>query len=267
MRIAPKPLPGQEVSLDSILQSSPRQLARDMTLSPDKIVIMDCGDYWRLSPIKLRRGLFAYDLWKGFLEESSEKPLQEWIEYSKDAYKNKRFIACAGDVLFSILDFLYGHLKDPNYGHSVEAPWEFLGAALKRKAGRPYRPWLLTTIAYGSKLGNDIVTHDIGLITGHRNLGEIHTRTKVIDKDNASFTRIALGCPNSQYVCEVLQALVGQEPNCVSYEEVSGRSFERGLVIGLDHDYLFNVNASADMDTKRPALGVFRRATFSEETP
>lgn len=261
MRIAPKPQPGQEVSLTDLL-AEPKNLGSSSSplaqaKPPCKASIVHAGPYWRLSPISLRGGYYTYDFLDGPLDDATQRNFSDWVTYAKKAYENKDFVPASADVLFSILDFLDENLADPENGEQAKSIWEFIQFML---CGVPEqkRPIMLTQCNF--TLPSQEVVHDYGLPTEHHIqgtltgcVGEVY---KLPDKDE--FTRLTFGCQKADRVNELFLALTGKEPFAARTSGVT-EPFVRNLHLVYSEMKYFVIDAFNNHEELQfPALGVIQ---------
>lgn len=222
-------------------------------------IIKESLGSWRLSPIRLRGGLYTYDLWKSFLGQGMEANLRDWTNLSKENESQGYQVACAGDVLFSIADFLYPHI---NSNTEAENAWTFLGKALSLQAGNQQVPVLLSKCVYGNIGEKDKVIHDIGLNTQYTEIGRLwgpdgwdgwllNTWDELV--------MLTLGCTDPGHARDILTALTGRPPY-VTRLACPSSTTERPLSIGIPKSTTSNPTICTYLDAsgscRTPAIGV-----------
>lgn len=213
MRIAPKPQQGQEITLDKLLNKNPPKPKPIPGIMPqsNQTMIQDFGTYWRLSPIRLREGLYTYDLLNGLLDGGEEKDFEGWMGYSLKSNENGDFIAAASDTIFAIIDFLHKHLKDPKYGPVAKEAWDYIGKSFH--LGTVSEPILLTRCVYNPNPELDEVFHDSDLPTQYSTKGRLRGLHGIFygHAQRDEFARLILGCSNGLYASQVLKELLGND--------------------------------------------------------
>jgi len=214
---------------------------------------------WRLSPISLRGGFYTYYLWNEFLEKGKENTLGDWEIQSRNSESVGNAVACSGDVLFSIADFLYQHINS-----SLEAKhaWEFLAKALSRQAGNEQPPVLLSKCVYQITPGIDQVIHDIGLKTQFTEIGQLWGPEDYLDSFNQmkEFCLLTMGCRDPKRADKVFSELMGERPYVARVSELLGYTEVKHFSIGIPNLQnmpplkIFRIDTSGS--NNGPAIGV-----------
>jgi len=201
MKIAPKPKAGQEVTLENLLSG---KAAENITAPSPKLIISNRGSYWRLGPLNLRGGQYYYDLLNGPLDARKERTPKEWAEYSSEAFDNGNFVACAGDVLFAILDFLYSNVKDLKVGADGRIAWAMLSAMTFKKNAPPIA--FLSQCYVNPTADPSIVIHDFGIPTTYTSSGSLvgNSGPLALCSNTDEYTKVTLGAPSAKRAREVV---------------------------------------------------------------
>lgn len=259
MRIAPRPTQGQEISIENLLER-PKNPATDPEVIPGttESVIIETDTYWRLSPIKLRAGRYTYDLSKNALDNGDRKYPTAWVLYSRDRYLEGGFVAAAGDVMFSIMDFLHSHVNDPIFGTKAQNAWEYLAKRFNTRD----RPMMLTRCDYNPRPEPDEVAHDFGLPTSYNQHGALRGEVESIGKlsDADEYTRLMLGCADSSHVIDVISGL-NPNPWIWRYglDHFPKVHIITSLVLGGTR---FGIDSTYSGDERLQAIGVAQRKKF-----
>ena len=118
--------------------------------NPQDIPLEDLQDFWRISNVPYRNGLYRVDLAKELLDNGTSHTQDEWAEYSIQAQHQDKFHVAD----FPLYHALFTALKSKNDTTSEEAR-DFIKQQMKA-----HYLMTLTRVRYNPKPQKDAVMHD-----------------------------------------------------------------------------------------------------------
>lgn len=234
MKIAPKPMPGQEISLDNLLKSPEGSQTSPKHSNPPETIIRHEGNGWILSPIALRGKWYTYQLREGLLDEWHPKRIEEWIDYSAKAYQRSTYVVAAGDVLFSIMDFFVKHYTEPQHNMAL--------AVLTSHICRPieiapsHKIITLTECIHQVTPNRDLVTQDKGLPSAYLSHGNLTGDDGYIFyiPNGDEYCKLILGCQDANHVSQVLKTFSKGTPGAQRIPFLNLQQATTYLTIGIE---------------------------------
>ncbi len=218
----------------------------ESAVKPDLSITSE-GDFWRISGVKYRNGVYTVDLLKELLDSGNKKRQASWAGYSIAQFESGDFGVWDLPLYHSLFTTIYMQRDRPE----AEEARKFIEEQIKNEA-----LMTLTRIMYNPK-GKDTILHNYGSTTNYRLALEENIAGKrgYISRPSADVADTVLGTKLVHQVEEVYSWIELRDPVILAMPSKPEKVEERAAWISnLNDGVCLNLNGDADLDL--PALGV-----------
>jgi hypothetical protein len=119
--------------------------------------IISSEDYWTISGVNYRKGIYSVNLMKSLLDGGNKKTQYDWAEYSRTAQENNLPYTADMPLHHSVIKTAYEQRDHPDFKQTAEEIRQFI-----HKTFREGWPTTLTRIAYQPN-GKDKIIHNYSM--------------------------------------------------------------------------------------------------------
>lgn len=207
--------------------------------------IVDEQDYWRVSGVRYRNGIYTVDLLKELLDAGNSRTQDRWAEYSEKAKKQGRFYVADMPLYFALFESLFKQKSKPE----SEKAREFIQKQIKKY-------WLttLTRILYQPQ-GEDKIIHNYGTPASYPLEENIVGPDRTIESTDKDALEAILGTDNINKIRNVFKWINKTDTYLWRLNSKPKRIDERVTRFGAVDDaaYLY---CGANPGGSSPTLGV-----------
>ncbi len=228
--------------------------------NPADFGIETLTDGYKISGVQLDGLTCTYDLCQNPLPSRTQ---DQHAEHAKNA-KPDEYRACSAPLAYALCKTLYDN-KDGSKKELVEQARASLCGIIG-----PNKPWINTLSRVEWKAnGLDKIIHDYGLATSHEiNAALIGPDGNITNKGtNAEeYAQKILETENTvDEINTIFKWVTGKDVRAYRFNQTPEKDSARAVVLGVDYDDTFNLNANDYLSYGGPALGVRSAKNFSKQ--
>nr|AQS34944.1 hypothetical protein [uncultured archaeon] len=233
----------------------PKQVAQPKIIPTKPTIgnIQSSDDFWSISGVQYRDGIYTVDLMKNLLDEGKARTQDQWVEYSTEAQKTGEFYVSDYPLFYQTLRTVFSSKDDSKMKDQAEE----IKTTLK---GLSRNHWLttLTRISYHPK-GEDVVIHNYGMDDQYKiNQKFVGKNGWIKELKNKDTYSALLGTDKISEINETFQWLNGTDAYIFRINE-KPKSIDERVARFLADSYRADLYCYGDPSGSDGALGV--RAT------